>query len=169
MTEDDNFKLLPKLIQRRIHNEINEITKQKYNIFVQANHTDKEIILILSKHNSTIQYEIKITENYPFCAPSILVNGKLYSDLLKKNSNSKFIYFLTGHDCLFCNSFMNRYVWTPKIKILDMIDEIQKNIKIKQNIIYKIHIDKIKDKYLIRDIPIEDFVFEAIYRNKFCT
>jgi hypothetical protein len=66
-------------------------------------------------------------------------------------SNERFI-------CLFCKSITNRINWYPTRRINELIDETKKFIDYKQNGVIRIILRVIKRKYLVNDIPLEDFM-----------
>lgn len=60
--------------------------------------------------------------------------------------------------CLFCKSITNRVNWYPSRRLGEIIDETKNFIDYKQNTIIIIILKVIKRKYLVNDIPLEDFM-----------
>jgi ubiquitin-protein ligase len=106
-------------------------------------------------------YTFKIPGCYPFRQPKIIVNYKDYIDFLRiKSVNLLQILKKTkGYNCLCCESFLCGDRWSPAIKLKNIIDEIRNFQKIKRNIIYKIYTDKIKNRYLIDDINLDEWLY----------
>ena len=66
-------------------------------------------------------------------------------------------YFI-GQKCLCCSTLMCRNNWGPQKNLKNILQEILKTFNTKQRVIEYLHVKKIKDKYLIDDIPIFDFI-----------
>lgn len=60
--------------------------------------------------------------------------------------------------CLFCKSITNRVNWCPTRRLGEVIDETKKFIDYKQHSIIMLILRVIKRKYLVNDIPLEDFM-----------
>jgi hypothetical protein len=100
---------------------------------------------------SGINVCISFDFNYPFRPPkSITLNGVSYNRYLRFPSR--------GHECTCCDSITCSGKWTPGFKSFHLLDEISENIYLKQKRTYLILIKIIKNKYLVSDIPIEDWI-----------
>lgn len=60
--------------------------------------------------------------------------------------------------CLFCKSITNRVNWYPSRRLGEIIDETKNFIDYKQHTVIIIILKVIKRKYLVNDIPLEDFM-----------
>ena len=124
------------------------IIKERNNIINQID--DGNIVIAFEMQNS----------NYPFGPPKkVLINGKNYFEYLRPNGSTYDIleYFI-GQKCLCCSTLMCRNNWGPQKNLKNILQEILKTFNTKQRVIEYLHVKKIKDKYLIDDIPIFDFI-----------
>jgi len=60
--------------------------------------------------------------------------------------------------CLCCKSITNKMNWYPTRKLSELIDETKNFIDYKQHGIIMLMLRVIKRKYLVNDIPLEDFM-----------
>jgi ubiquitin-protein ligase len=105
-------------------------------------------------------YTIIINNNYPFTAPIVKINFKSYYSFLKLNNKSLHILKNIHYkDCLCCSSILCTNNWVPSYTINNIIQEIRKNKSYKRDIVYKIILNKIKEKYLIEDINLDNWLF----------
>ena len=95
-----------------------------------------------------ITVRLKFPREYPFKLPICNLNNTSYLHYLKNKSNI----------CLCCSSLLCNYNWKVSMTSCDILNEISKNIRDKQNSSYLKLIKKIKEKYLISDIPIEEYI-----------
>ena len=164
-------KITNSLIQKRIRNEYNYL----YLIYgenIEINYkNDNNIIIKILEHTTDTQIKneyIFIIKNtkmgcYPFNPPEIIYNKMGYSQYLRLPSTrfENILTCITSNKkyCLCCHSFSCPNNWNASITLHKIMDEIKENKKMFQNIVYKILIDQIKDKYLITDINIECYLF----------
>jgi len=151
-----------KLIKKRIEREILILEQSFLSLFFYMD--DKmncPVLMIVDeeyKYNNI--YTIIYSKNYPFSAPTVKINSKSYYSFLKLNNKSlhilKSIYYI---NCLCCSSIICSNKWVPSYTINNIIQEIRKNKSFKRDIIYKIMINKIKNKYLIEDINLDAWLF----------
>jgi hypothetical protein len=137
--------------------------------------------IICENNENNINYKIFLTDNinykynnycfvlndkYPFISPQLYINNISYKHFLIGCSNNEstnyykiFIKF-TGLKCL-CYNILSDNVWSPICTLTDIINEVNLYRKYKKYTIYKIIIDKIKDKYLngINYIDIDSWLF----------
>tara|TARA_B100000513_G_scaffold183486_1_gene103573 strand:+ start:633 stop:1166 length:534 start_codon:yes stop_codon:yes gene_type:complete len=124
------------------------LIKEKSNIINQTDNGN--IIVTVEMQNS----------NYPFSPPQkVLINGKNYLEYLRPNGPTYHIleYFI-GQKCLCCSTLMCKHNWGPQKNLKDILEEILKTFNLKQRIVEYLHAKKIKDKYLIDDIPIFEYI-----------
>ena len=107
--------------------------------------------LVLSLDLNKIHVKLIFDSEYPFRAPkSVLLNNVSY------NKYSQFS--INKNTCQCCESLLCGNKWSPGFKCLQIIDEIKQNINLKQKKVYLHLIEQIKDKYLVADIPIEEWI-----------
>lgn len=163
---------------QRIENEIAQLVRgsyeESYEIEVDGDryYTDKTYINInvFSKNNNIIRVELKKNE-YPFKPPNVYINEKGYNSILKSPS-AKIDFYIRNKDeciynkerslwditsnvipikevnCLCCSTITCYGNWGPTMKITSILDEIERNNKLKTNIKYKIAVDEIVNKYI---------------------
>ena len=108
--------------------------------------------------NNKINAQIVLSELHPFRPPiNVMVNNFEYLTLLR--CNYTYLKMLNlKKECLCCESLTCKNNWTVRSNIHNLMDEIFKNMNIKSRIVELLHALKIKEKYLIDDIPIHKFV-----------
>jgi len=106
-------------------------------------------------------YEFHLPNTYPFSAPKVVVNSMLYNDFLRIHSPTflTLLKKITKMNCLCCNSFLCGENWTPVAKLGKIIVEIRMFRKCKRDIVNKFYADKIKSKYLIEDVNLDEWLF----------
>ena len=126
---------------------------------------DKRKHIILSVRKKAVKnippIHFIITDYYPFKPPKIFIGSEKYTNFfnLKTTRFNSMLKLLTGTDCLCCKSYTCNYNWSPGYRITHLLEEIEKNKKIKKNIINKLLLDQIKNKYLNSDIELESWLF----------
>ena len=156
----DNIK--HKFILKRLLRESRDFTDKI--ISLSVNIDNNENYLVYLKDNSNYKYNnycFIVNHNYPFHPPKLLINNIPYKEFLTKGSNKYRELFtkMSGLICICCNNIMAREKWSPALTLLNIIDEVNLFRTYKRNILNKIMLDKIKDKYLIADIDIESWLF----------
>ena len=154
------FKEILKIINDKFIDTL-EISNTLYIYVLKDKYNFDTIILKIYKKKQIIQFlsqgiikniQFILSENYPFQSPkSIMINNYNYYSLIQ---------FKTHHsnNCLCCNSLTCNDNWSPAITLDKILDEIYINMNHKLNYSYNICVDKIKNKYLNKDIPIMDFL-----------
>ena len=131
--------------------------------FIDDNDTQKNIILSIRKKavKNVPTIHFIISDYYPFKPPKIFIGSEKYNNFfnLKTTRFNNTLKVLTGMDCLCCKSYTCHYNWSPGYQIRHLLEEIEKNKKIKKNIINKLLLDQIKDKYLNSDIDLKCWLF----------
>jgi len=160
----NSIDTIPNAIKRRIRRDCEIIYPKCKEINVEYT-TNKEILatFIIKSNN----YTFNIPINYPFKNPDLSLNGKnIFSFFdLKSNRFKTVLKYIKGIDCLCCNSFLCHNNWTPIISLDNIINQIEDFHNIKILIIKKILADKIKEKYLNRDIELDSWLFNISNRN----
>lgn len=88
-------------------------------------------------------FRIEFNNYYPFRAPVMYINDKNYLDsLIIKMPELK-------DRCLCCESLLCNLNWSPKKRVIDLLNEYYKNKKIIRNLIYQRFLNTICLKYEI--------------------
>jgi hypothetical protein len=114
-----------------------------------------------TNNNTNININISLTSTYPWKPPTVRLNNILYSEYIKSRLS------IASPICLHCKSLTNKLIWSPSIKLSRFIGEIEKMIDYKQACIIMIMVKKIKEKYLVGDIPIEKYLINLIEIDKY--
>ena len=131
---------------------------------------DGKIIFEIEKNNDNnnynkekpIIYKFVISNNYPYMPPTVYINNKNYGEFLScHNKFLKILKYIRGIECFCCVSCTCRNNWYPAMTIKYILEEIEFNKITKFNIIIKILLDKIKEKYLNRDIELDSWLFHV--------
>jgi hypothetical protein len=125
---------------------INETTIKWFNNFLKVN---KEIKISFILNDILLNIRIIIDDNYPFHPPEIYINSFKYIKLLV--ISPFFLDPILDH-CLCCNSILSD--WVAYYKIIDILEEIEKNLIIKKRVLESFLCKKIIAKYLIKDLNI---------------
>lgn len=150
------------LLKKRIKREISMLQDTQTSIYMYIDKgSDLPVIIIVDeKYKNNNIYSIILDKNYPFVVPTVKINFKLYLDFLKLNNTSlQILKKIHYNDCLCCSSILCANNWAPCYSINNILLEIRKNKSYKRDIIYKIIINIIKNKYLIEDINLDDWIF----------
>jgi hypothetical protein len=160
----DSIDAISSITKRRIKGEckIMAATCEEINIEYTTN---KEILAIFNKKGNNYQFNIPM--NFPFTNPYLVVNGQNISLFfnLKSNRFKTVLKYITGLNCLCCNSLLCHDNWYPGISFDKIINQIEEYHNIKQLIIKKLLMDKIKEKYLNRDIDLDSWLFNISNRD----
>ena len=163
---DNKFELLSFLksnsCKRRVIHELQLLEKQNWYINLEKDEKDKNVIITLIENERENNiYSFKVDECYPFRPPKIHVNYKNYLELLKINSLNfnKILRKTFKKDCFCCESIICPNNWNPSHRIDKIIREIKDVIQMKKNIIKKYYADIIIQKYLIKDISFDSWLF----------
>ncbi len=146
---------------RRVNNEI----KNSKDINVSNLYIDEEkqeIILDFSINPSNKKYLITFDQTYPFTPPKkFLSNGVSYNKILRIPSTrfEETLTKITGLNCPCCLSLMCGHNWKPYYTIDKIVKEFINICKIKQKIIEIIMANAIKEKYLIDDINLNEWIY----------
>lgn len=147
-----------KKFNNRIKYELGELYVIYNNVSIKWNKENK-VIIEISNDNNNIKFILD--ESYPFSAPNALINNVNYNDFVKLPSfrMKELLYKNFNKKCLCCSSLLHCNNWTPTRKFTVVVDEIITIQTFKKNICNILLIDKIKEKYLNRDIEIQKFLF----------
>lgn len=154
---DNVPQLLHRGICRRIKNELIVIKNQYDNILVTSD--NEELNVIFRKKNNN--YTFIINNNYPFDPPKLKINdqGSYEFFNLRTNKFKNTLKYISGIECMCCNTYLCKNNWSPKITLDKIVDQIEYYKKIKYFIFIKHIVDKIKETYLNKDIDLESWLF----------
>jgi len=167
-TDIDIFNLLDSYsMSHRLKREYSEILYADAVLGCDLDINDQQEIIFYIKRKDREKiniYTFIISRDYPFIPPQILINNNTYSSFLnlKTDRFNRIFQYINGtsnSSCLCCSSHRIRANWSPALTIKHIFLEIDKNRKIKYQIILKILADKIKDQYLIADIDLDVWLF----------
>jgi len=150
------------IYEKRILNEVSDIFLNHNN--VKLEYSDNRKIIICSKIKNYL-INIELEYSYPFVPPTVKIDNMYIFDFYKfpgmRMNNIMNDSQLSNIVCFCCTSFLNKRNWSPCRKMNKIIDEIIEIINLKKKIYFKILIDKIKDKYLINDINLFQYLFSS--------
>lgn len=165
MEKEEVFNLIKsKTMAKRLKRELN-IVVDSYDI-LQVDFTIKgELKIFFQKKKDNFFTIICLTfsDCYPFLPPKITINEKSYFDCLRLKSIrfNSVLKYLNGLNCLCCSSFLCRDHWSPAFTINKIFLEIEEFKQIKRNIVRKLLLDKVKEKYLVKDIDLDSWLFNV--------
>lgn len=144
-------------LKKRLTNELVELTKSGSYIhaeYINNNNKNFIIITIVPKGEENI-YHFDIANDYPFAPPlSFRINYKNYKHYLKIDSLKTLneLKFYNGLNCLCCNTIFCGGKWGPTMRLIDFINEYNQMKKYRRDIIYRILVQIIINKYLYPDV-----------------
>lgn len=137
-----------KLIINNSCDNNNEISIYQYN-------SCSNLIMDIKYPHFLVKFEFYKNNSFPFETPSeIKLNNKNYVSLIR-NINKNFLELIgIGNDikCLCCESIICSNNWSPTIKLVSILNEIDKNVNYKMLYIYYLHLKVITRKYLNNDL-----------------
>lgn len=163
--EISSINLIPKLINKRIKKECQDISN-KYNITVECT-IEGDILVTLNRNEDT--YMFNIPSNYPFSPPKLTMNGlniKEFFDLKTKRFKN-LIKYVGEIECMCCNTYLCPNNWNPALTFDKIINQINHYKNIKYLIMIKLMADQIKLQYLNSDIDLDSWLFTLYDRNPF--
>jgi len=163
-------------VKRRISHELVNLKKNKAYIHVEyveckniyknsnsniSNNINFHFIITIMLESDTNIYKFEIPSDYPFRGPKkITINYKPYINYLKIQSNKtmKELQLYKGIGCLCCNSISYASKWNLSTNIVSCIDEFKLFMQYRRDIVNKIIVEKIKNKYLLNDINLLEWL-----------
>ena len=120
---------------------------------------DEKIIFLIEESENKV-FKFIVSTHYPFEPPIVYVNDNPFSYFHRLNNRfTKILKYLKGKDCLCCSSYLCKKNWFPIHTMKNIIDELDDIKELKYNIIIKTCLDKIKQKFLNRDIDLDSWLF----------
>ena len=151
-------------VKRRLKRELEKMGDKYPEIIVDKNDDDtlKVTIYEISPDSKIQIYGFIISSNYPFNPPRIFFQNRPYLEFLKTSYNPnyrKMFKQIVGQECFCCHSVNCSSNWSPGITLDKIIDEVKQIKSQKRQIINKLLADKIKWRYLIDDINLDEWLF----------
>lgn len=169
--------------KKRLAKELLELQNKGAYISVEYNTNYNNINYINNKHLLTINIVLagtddlitfEICRDYPFKGPqNIKINYKPYSSFLRiyqeKTLNEvKIMYFNFNknplHCCLSCSSITCPERWSPPVKLIHILEEIQEYKNLRRSIINKLLAYKILNKYLTDDNGFHNYFYSFLFK-----
>jgi hypothetical protein len=153
---------VPTSLERRLTNELTLLYTRFDNVSISRGKNKDSVINI--RYNG-VDYSVTIDSSYPFKPPTkISVDKRLVKKICKFDGVIFANYLLEyyGASCICCNSILfNKSMWTPGLKIGNIIDEIERISFVKKQILTRILCNGIRDKYkcLIEFARFEEYLF----------
>jgi hypothetical protein len=149
-------------IKKRIVNELVEFKKTGACIHVVfeenfSNFNNSTIKIYIIPNEGYNIYSFTITRSYPFNPPiHFNINNKDYKQFLKINSSKTIEELRTyyGIQCLCCSSIYCSGKWSPGLSLKNFINEFKKMKNYRRDIITRLLVKKIVDKYLVTDLHV---------------
>ena len=164
--------------KRRLYNEIkilnetdddeigiisSEIKMYTLNRDVRSTYTS---VLVMPMLNYAINVLFQFGNGYPFVQPTIVLQRKDTGETIYYNKTLHFesktmsdiLFNQFNIRCLCCKSVTCGEQWSPIRHFDYILNEIQRYFKIKNRIIEKLHALKVKQRYLIDDINIQEWL-----------
>lgn len=171
--DDDQVKKNNELIdrmqynafKRRLRRELEKMNDQYPGNIILEPHNDDSIkvtICEISVESKIQKYQFIVSSNYPFTPPKIFFQNRPYLEFLKTpydQKSRKILKQITGQECFCCHSVNCIDNWGPAITLSRIIDEVKRTKTQRRAIINKLIADKIKWRYLIDDINLDEWLF----------
>lgn len=153
-------------VNRRIKREC-QTMRDNYDEIIVEYTINGDILVSFKKIND--DYIFNIPSNYPFTAPKVKINGMEQNTFfnLRTNRFKTVLKYVSGLDCLCCHTYLCKNNWSPAISMKHIIKQIEEYKTFKHFIFIKFILDKIKEKYLHRDIDLDSWLFN-IYDQRMC-
>jgi ubiquitin-protein ligase len=171
-------------IKKRLARELFDL--QNKNAYIQIEYNHDSIIscniynnphiftlhIVLDNKNNLITFEI--CRDYPFKPPkNIKINYKSYNSFLQINSSNtmkqvnelyaKVYKSKLPECCLYCSSISCPANWSPSVKLINVVQEVQTFKKIRRSVIDKLLATKIINKYLIDDKGFHEYFYSFLF------
>lgn len=152
------------IVKKRIKYETGSLVKQNIcdeNNIKIGKYNDVNYFIEFKNLLDNNNYKFIISDCYPFVPPKVFINKK-YILHYYKITNRYFNILLkkyTEMDCFCCNTILCSNNWKPTYKFIHILDEFNEYIDMRHQIIIRIFVDVIKNKYLTYDINIIEWLY----------
>ena len=139
----------PLVRRKRLTSEFKLFINKFESVNLSFNTVLDSFVLTIIDNNITPQFNtfsFVLPNEYPFRPPTVIINGKNYTGLLKFTSSEKLhaIKKLTTRGCLCCSTITCYDNWSPALTFIDIISEIKNNFKLIDKILLQISFNKFK-------------------------
>jgi len=141
--------ITPSVRRKRISAELKLFINKFGSINLSFTTDSDSLILTIVDNNITPQFNtfsFVIPNDYPFKPPNVIINGKNYTNLIKMNNSEKLniLKSLTNKSCLCCNTITCYDNWSPALTFIDIISEVNNNLRLIDKILLQISFNKFK-------------------------
>ena len=139
-------KIKGTIMRKRLIRELTDL--QELNPSISVSFDENTNLPIVNVVNEGDYISFKITSNFPFIPPNVIVNSQDYYAVILKNNGTEFIKVLknlTGYNCLCCHSYICENNWSPSVRLIDILKEVRENQKHKENVEKQIAFNKLND------------------------
>lgn len=166
INEINQITSIPNPTNKRIQRECKEMIDKYDEITVEHTVDGHTFVSLKRKENN---YIFNIPMYYPFTSPKLTINGLSQQQFfdLRSERFKKVLKYVSGLECMCCDSYLCKDNWSPGITMDIVISQIENYKNIKYWIFVKLIFDKIKEKYLNRDIDLDSWLFDVYDRNIF--
>lgn len=148
--------------QKRINNEIREL--QENDMEVQYDPGDNNDGMEISVLHSNSIVKFGLPSQFPFKAPQVYINLQHYRSMLIFNTEYfRNILNINGIKCLCCSSLLCTSNWSPSIKMVTILNEIEKNRAFIQAILYTRLVRKVCESVGIMCPEIPDMIMKQMF------
>jgi ubiquitin-protein ligase len=141
--------ITPSVRRKRISAELKLFINKFGSINLSFTTDLDSLILTIIDNNITSQFNtfsFVVPNDYPFRPPNVIINGQNYTNLIKMNNHEKLhvLKSLTNKSCLCCNTITCYDNWSPALTFIDIISEVNNNLRLIDKILLQISFNKFK-------------------------
>jgi ubiquitin-protein ligase len=141
--------ITPSVRRKRISAELKLFINKFGSINLSFTTDSDSLILTIVDNNITPQFNtfaFVVPNDYPFRPPIVIINGQNYTNLIKMNNREKLnvLKSLTNRSCLCCNTITCYDNWSPALTFIDIISEVNNNLRLIDKILLQISFNKFK-------------------------
>lgn len=165
-SKNQNAKNMSRILSSRIYNEwklLVEYNFDKLELIIHKNPYDNyDITIKVFEKQSVYEFRnIMMDYLFPFVPPTLFINNISASTFLHLTSERfrNQLKYVCDLKCLFCDSILCPNSWSATSTMTTTINQIMLHRRYKCYAIIKLLTDAIKDKYLIKDIQLFEWLF----------
>jgi ubiquitin-protein ligase len=141
--------ITPSVRRKRISAELKLFINKFGSINLSFTTDSDSLIFTIVDNNITPHFNtfsFVIPNDYPFKPPNVIINGQNYTNLIKMNNREKIniLKSLTNKNCLCCNTITCYDNWSPALTFIDIISEVNNNLRLIEKILLQISFNKFK-------------------------
>ena len=147
--------------RKRITHECSELIKVDiYNFNIVMSEKNEIVLSFKKMYNKKHIHYTFVLNDYPFKTPIIHVNEISLENIIKiPTQHLSLLKDWKQLECLCCHSFLSNHNWSALISFPKIIDEINRLIDIKVALCIMALMERIKDKYLVKDIDLSSWIY----------